>query len=197
MFCHEGPVRCHEMSCSVMGRPAVPDAPPPEERSPRAHNARPAARARPPARGGGAVPLPWMSCFVMRDPCDVMKCHVRSCARPAQSEATGGRGPAGCAAGQRGGEAATGRGCRDAGPSPARRGRVPDRPVRGGPGRSRRSGCDAFRSLPGSERPCALSPRPAASSFDTLRPAGPCPNRTRAMWQWHSIGSNTVFLFPP
>ncbi len=33
---------------------------------------------------------------------DVMKCHVRSCARPAQSEAAGGRGPAGCAAGQRG-----------------------------------------------------------------------------------------------
>ena len=179
-----GPLRkCHEMSCSVMGRSAVPDAPPPEERSPRAHNARPAARARPPARGGRAVPLPWMSCFVMRRPCDVMKCHVRSCARPCAKRGSRREGARRLRCRSTGEEAATGRGCRDTGPAPARRGWVPERPGRGGPGRSRHSGCNASRSVPGSERPCALSSRPAASSFDGLRPAGPCPNRTRAMWQ--------------
>ena len=78
------------MSCSVMGLPAVPDAPPPEERSSRAHNARAAARACPPARCGGAVPSTvdvmichegtvrchGMSCSVMRAAGNVMFCHA-------------------------------------------------------------------------------------------------------------------------
>ena len=84
-------MRCHEMSCSVMEpvsapavckalqppcRSAVPDAPLPEERSPRAHNARPAARARPPARCGGAVPstLDVMFCHE-----EAVRCHGMSC----------------------------------------------------------------------------------------------------------------------
>ena len=76
----EGPLRkCHGMSCSVMGRPAVPDAPPPEERSSRAHNARPVARAparamrrgRPLHRGCHE-----MSCSVMCAAGNVMFCHA-------------------------------------------------------------------------------------------------------------------------
>ena len=96
---------CHGMSCFVMGpvyapavrkalqppcRSAVPDAPPPEERSSRAHNARPVARARPPARGGGTLPSTVdvmichedavrcheMSCSVMRAAGNVMFCHA-------------------------------------------------------------------------------------------------------------------------
>ena len=139
-------------------------------------------RARP-REAAGPSPPPWMSCFVMRRPCDVMKCHVRSCARPCAKRGSRREGARRLRCRSTGEEAATGRGCRDTGPAPARRGRVPERPGRGGPGRSRHSGCNASRSVPGSERPCALSSRPAASSFDGLRPAGPCPNRTRAMWQ--------------
>ena len=70
MFCHGAGLRPGRLqgiaaSLSVRG----PDAPLPEERSPRAHNARPAARPRPRARDGGAVP----------STVDVMLCHVLSC----------------------------------------------------------------------------------------------------------------------
>ena len=88
------PRGCHELSCFVMGpvsapavrkalqppcRSAVPDAPPPEERSSRAHNARPVARAparamrrgRPLHRGCHE-----MSCSVMCAAGNVMFCHA-------------------------------------------------------------------------------------------------------------------------
>ena len=65
MFCHGAGLRPGRLqgiaaSFSVCG----PDTPLPEERSPRAHNARPAAHPR--ARSGGAVP----------STVDVMFCHV-------------------------------------------------------------------------------------------------------------------------
>ena len=69
MFCHGAGLRPGRLqgiaaSFSVCG----PDTPLPEERDPRAHNARPAARPRPRARSGGAHST-WMSCCVMF-------CHV-------------------------------------------------------------------------------------------------------------------------
>ncbi len=76
-MCHVDVMECHVLSCGPVSAPAVckalqppcrsavPDAPLPEERSSRAHNARPAARARTCARSGGAVP----------STVDVMLCH--------------------------------------------------------------------------------------------------------------------------